>query len=92
MKSFLRYATDRVCVSRALKVALVVGSINGLITQYDAIFSGAFASTNILQIALTYMVPFGVSAYSSAMQARHDELAGRVNERVNTVEDDASEG
>ena len=76
MKSFLKYATDKVCVSRALKVALVVGSINGLITQYDAIFSGAFASTNIFQIALTYMVPFGVSTFSSAMQARHDELEG----------------
>jgi hypothetical protein len=74
MKSFLKYATDKVCVSRALKVALVVGSINGLITQYDAIFSGAFASTNIFQIALTYMVPFGVSTFSSAMQAKHDEL------------------
>jgi hypothetical protein len=74
MKSFLKYATDKVCVSRALKVALVVGSINGLITQYDAIFSKAFTSTNIFQIALTYMVPFGVSTFSSAMQAKHDEL------------------
>ena len=74
MKSFLKYATDKVCVSRALKVAFVVGSINGLITQYDAIFSGAFTFTNLFQIALTYMVPFGVSTFSSAMQARHDEL------------------
>jgi hypothetical protein len=77
MKSFFKYATDKVCVSRALKVALVVGSINGLITQYDAVFSGAFTSTNIFQMALTYMVPFGVSTFSSAMQARHDELEGR---------------
>ena len=82
MKSFLKYATDKVCVSRALKVAFVVGSINGLITQYDAIFSGAFAFTNIFQIALTYMVPFGVSTFSSAMQARHDELEGRLNKQV----------
>ena len=74
MKSFLKYATDKVCVSRALKVALVVGSINGLITQYDAIFYRAFTFTNIFQIALTYMVPFGVSTFSSAMQAKHDEL------------------
>ncbi len=79
MKSFLKYATDKVCVSRALKVGLVVGSINGLITQYDAIFSGAFAFTNMFQIALTYMVPFGVSTFSSAMQARHDELEERLN-------------
>jgi hypothetical protein len=79
MKSFLKYATDKVCVSRALMVALVVGSINCLITQYDAIFSRAFTATNIFQIALTYMVPFGVSAFSSAMQAKHDELEGRLN-------------
>jgi hypothetical protein len=70
MKLFLKYATEKVCVSRALKVALVVGSINGLITQYDAAISGAFTSTNIFQMALTYMVPFGVSTFSSAMQAR----------------------
>jgi thiamine transporter ThiT len=82
MKSFLKYATDKVCVSRALKVALVVGSINGLITQYDAIFSGAFAFTNMFQIALTYIVPFGVSTFSSAMQAKYDELEGKLNKQV----------
>jgi hypothetical protein len=82
MKSFLKYATDKVCVSRALKVALVVGSINGVITQYDAIFSGAFAFTNMFQIALTYIVPFGVSTFSSAMQAKHDELEGKLNKQV----------
>lgn len=74
MKSFTKYAADKVCLSRALKLALVVGTINALITQYDAIFSGTFTATNILQVALTYMVPFGVSAFSSAMQARHDDL------------------
>ncbi len=79
MKSFFKYATDKVCVSRAVKVALVVGSINGLITQFDAIFFGVFTSTNIFQMALTYMVPFGVSTFSSAMQARHDELEGKLN-------------
>jgi thiamine transporter ThiT len=77
MKSFLKYAIDKICLSRALKVALVVGTINGLITQYDAVFSGTFTSTNMFQIALTYVVPFGVSTFSSAMQAKHDELEGR---------------
>lgn len=74
MKSFFQYAADKICLSRSIKVALVVGTINALITQYDAVFHSTLTSTNIFQIVLTYMVPFGVSMFSSVMQARHDEM------------------
>ena len=72
MKSFFRYASDRICLYRSLKIALVVGSINAVITQYDAVFKGIFTFTNLFQIGLTYMVPFGVAFFSAVMQARHD--------------------
>jgi len=76
MKAFLRHACDRTCVVRSIKVALVVGTVLALINHYDAIFAGALTSRGVFQILLTYLVPFGVSAYGSAMQARHLELQG----------------
>ena len=74
MKSFFQYATDKTCLSRSIKVGLVVGTINALITQYDAVFHRTLTLTNICQIMLTYLVPFGVATFSSVMQARHDEM------------------
>ena len=76
MKSFFQYAIDRSSLFRSIKVALVVGTINALITQYDAVCHQAFTLTNFFQIMLTYLVPFGVAIFSSVMQAKHDERAG----------------
>ena len=76
MKSFFQYAIDRSSLLRSIKVALVVGTINALITQYDAVFHRTLSLTNIFQIMLTYLVPFGVATFSSVMQARHDERVG----------------
>ncbi len=74
MKSFFRYAADRICLYRSLKIALVVGTINAVITQYDVVFKGMVTFTNLFQIALTYMVPFGVAFFSAVMQARYDSI------------------
>ena len=76
MKSLFRYAIDKVCVYRSIKIALVVGTINALVTQYDAVFHRTLTPTNIWQIVLTYMIPFGVATISSTLQARRDELKG----------------
>jgi len=61
-------------VLRAMKVALVIGSIIGFINHLDEIISGTLTGTNILQMGLTYLIPFSVSTYGSAMQACHVEL------------------
>ena len=74
MKSLLMHATDKVCVYRSAKIALVVGTMNALVTQYDAVFHKTLTLTNVFQIMLTYMIPFGVATISSALQARRDEL------------------
>ncbi len=76
MKLFLRHITDKICVKRSVKVALVVGTILGLINHYDTIFYGTLTATNIFQILLTYLVPYAVVTFGSAMQARHIELHG----------------
>ncbi len=77
MQLFLKHACDRVCVLRSLKVAVVVGTILGAVNHYDAILSGTFSATTLVQIAVTYLVPFCVATFGSAMQARHIELDGR---------------
>jgi hypothetical protein len=72
MKSLIRYSIDKV-LCRSIKIALIVGTANALVTQYDAIFHREFTTTNAFQVLLTYVIPFGVSTISSALQARHDE-------------------
>ena len=74
MKSFFQNAASKACVYRSVKIALVVGTVNGLITQFDAVFQRSLTLTNVIQIVLTYTVPYCVATFSSAMQARYDEL------------------
>ena len=74
MKLFLKHATHRMCVTRGIKCALVVGTVLGLINHYHAIFTGTLTGTNIFQILLTYLVPYCVATYGSAMHARHLDL------------------
>lgn len=74
MKLFLKHATQRVCVYRSAKVALVVGTVLGLINHYDAIFYGVLTVTKIFQISIAYLVPYSVATFGSAMQGRHMEL------------------
>ena len=67
MKSeFLKNWFRRETTVRAIKVALLVGPILILIGQYDLILDGDFNSTFFLKSALTLLVPYCVSAYSSA--------------------------
>lgn len=77
MQLFLKHAVDKVCVRRSLKVAIVVGTILAVVNHYDAILSGSFSTTTLVQIGVTYLVPFCVATFGSAMQARHIELNRR---------------
>ncbi len=76
MKSLFMYAIDKVSVYQSVEIALVVGTMNALVTQYDAVFRKTLTFTNFFQIILTYMIPFGVATISAALQARRDELKG----------------
>lgn len=65
MKAFLQLAWQPDVRLRALKVALVVGTILVAINHVDAIVTGQVDSGRLLQMLLTYFVPYGVSTYSS---------------------------
>ena len=77
MRLFLKYAKERVCVIRSLKIALFVGTILAFLNHYDSIFSGTVDATGFFQIIITYAVPYSVATFGSAMQARRIDLAER---------------
>lgn len=55
----------------SLSVALVVGTLLNLINQGDALLG--LAAISWLKLALTYVVPYGVSTYGAvAARLRHE--------------------
>lgn len=48
---------------RALAVALVVGTVLNLINHYDLLIGSALTVGVVIQICLTYMVPYVVSTH-----------------------------
>ena len=65
MRQFLQIAASRRVVTTAFKVALVVGTMLALINHGGLLLEHALQRENIVQILLTYLVPYGVSTYSS---------------------------
>jgi len=63
--SAVQIAFSRDVVVTAIRIAVVVGTLLALINQYDAIVAWDFTPKQILQILLTYTVPYCVSTYSS---------------------------
>jgi hypothetical protein len=59
---------EKECIIRALKVALLVGTLLAVINHFSSIISGTLGGGEILQILVTYAVPYSVSSYSSAAQ------------------------
>ena len=67
MKSkFLKNWFRRETTQRAVKVAIVVGPILTVINQHDVILEGDFDFQFFYKLVLTFLVPYCVSAYSSA--------------------------
>lgn len=63
--TFLQALLLRPTVQRGLKVALIVGTLLCLINQWQAIVMGT-VPIDWLKVVLTYIVPYGVSTYSTA--------------------------
>jgi hypothetical protein len=61
-KNFFRKETT----NRAIKVALVVAPILIIINHHDAILESKFTHLFFIKCALTFLVPYCVSAFSSA--------------------------
>ena len=68
-------------ISRALKVALVVGTVLNLINSGDVLLSGHWPP-NLWKIPLTYLVPFLVSYYSSAAERRKQTLPPKIGSKT----------
>jgi hypothetical protein len=73
--TFLELAISSKVVRSAVKVSIIVGTILALINHGGSIFRLALSTENLFQIALTYLVPYCVSTYSSvrAIQAHPRE-------------------
>ena len=64
--SFLECFFCPATVNKAIRVALVVGPILGLINHFDLVAGGGLTGTRLFKICFTFLVPFCVSGYSSA--------------------------
>lgn len=65
-----KIATDRTVVARAAKIAFVVGIIIAMINHGDRIMSSQMDAVSWMKCALTFLVPYSVSTYSSVMAVR----------------------
>mmetsp|Transcript_23296 Transcript_23296/g.40366 ORF Transcript_23296/g.40366 Transcript_23296/m.40366 type:complete len:83 (-) Transcript_23296:1970-2218(-) len=68
--SFWQIATDRSVTLRALRIALIVGTVIALINHGDRMMMGGMDMIAWLKCALTFLVPYSVSTYSSVMAVR----------------------
>jgi len=68
--TFVQLASTRGVVTNALKIALVVGTLLGMINHGPALLNGTFSSLNLAQVLVTYLVPYSVSTWSAVRAIR----------------------
>ncbi|WP_076420803.1 nitrate/nitrite transporter NrtS [Colwellia sp. UCD-KL20] len=66
--SFISLAFSKQVMFRAIKVALLVGTLLALINHSEKILTMTLSGEDFIKIVLTYLVPYGVSTWS-AVQA-----------------------
>lgn len=77
MKHWLALAAQRPVLMTALRVGAVVGTLLAAINYGDRLlYDGALSARDLFKIALTYLVPYGVSTYSSVQTLRRTEKRG----------------
>jgi len=72
ISEYLSIAFSREICTTSLKVSLIVGTLLVLINHGAAVFDSSVTTENVWQIALTYLVPFCVSTYSSVKVLRNN--------------------
>ena len=68
-QKFLKLASQRESLKRALRVAVLVGIILNIINN-PSLFKFSTEGINIYRVLLTFLVPFCVSLYSSILANR----------------------
>lgn len=71
-------------VSRALLLALIVGTFLNAVNSYDVFLKSNFTTPNLLRIALTYITPFCVSFYSSLKANKYKKKATNKDFEIHT--------
>ena len=72
--SFWTLASSGQVVKSSLKVSLIVGTVLALINHGPAIVQMSLGMDRVVQIVLTYIVPYSVSTYS-AVKAIQNQLS-----------------
>ena len=67
VRYYLLQVFERITLLRALKISLLVGILLNIINNPSMITSLSFAEMHLGRVILTFIVPFGVSAYSSIL-------------------------
>lgn len=80
MLIFLSYFFMAETTIRALKVAIIVGPLLIIINHHDEIVGYKFTSNLIIKSLLTFLVPYSVSAYSSAKAYSEKREVTRIGE------------
>ena len=73
----LALAFSKEVFPRAVRVALVVGTLLALINHGDNIVTLSLSSDDLIKVLLTYLVPYGVSTFSAvrALKAQANQQA-----------------
>jgi serine phosphatase RsbU (regulator of sigma subunit) len=64
---FFHLASEKRTVKRTVIISLIIGLILNLINQPELLTAFSFQNLNIVQILLTFMIPYGVSTYSTIL-------------------------
>jgi len=70
MKYMLKFCSTKKNIKRSAIVSLIIGTILTLINQIDFILNFNITPKLIIQIFLTYLIPFLVSMYGGASYYR----------------------
>ncbi|MDH4029863.1 MAG: nitrate/nitrite transporter NrtS [Chromatiales bacterium] len=75
MRAWLNLARRRDVVVRAVRVALVVGTLLIIINYADRAIANNLTGVDLIKMAITYLVPYAVSTYSAVGALRAQQLA-----------------
>jgi len=76
VSEWLRLALEPSVVRRALRTMVVVGALLIAINHGDALLAGRLDAERVFKIALTLLVPYGVSTTSSVAALRNARNPG----------------
>jgi hypothetical protein len=69
----MNYFTNLAIHKRAIKIALIVGTLLCIINYGDKIINQHMTSSDWIKMLLTYFVPYGVSLYSAISTLKKGE-------------------